>query len=212
MPTLWHYIDRCPFERECMANHTSLKKKKKVVFYGTSEEEAQEKCVQHLMNSSLHNKTHQVAWEKTRKMPMKTYEEPTDEEASDEEKAEVKEEKADSWSGGDSGDSEGGSDHERPWKRRHLAMPNTASDSKDPLVEEMTNNIFGKVSSMLSTSHGRSSSSDSSVRGLRAAMQHIKDAEDAATKAQAIAANATQAFGEVAKQLNRAFTSLDALV
>ena len=70
---------------------------------------------------------------------------------------------------------------------------------------------------LVETQLGRPSSAPSLARGeggkaVRAAKQHIADAETAARKAQTIAATAAQAFGEVAQQLNRAHTSLDGLV
>jgi hypothetical protein len=63
MPTKWYYISGCPFEGECGAKRTTDVKKKRLSFYGSTEEEAQEKCVNHLVLSSLQNKSKRVVWE-----------------------------------------------------------------------------------------------------------------------------------------------------
>ena len=52
----------------------------KISFYGSTVEDAQEKCRNHLMLSSLHMKSKRVAWEATLDQEVHTYEEDTDDE------------------------------------------------------------------------------------------------------------------------------------
>jgi len=63
MPTTRYYISGCPFDGECGAKRTTDVKKKRLSSYGCIEEPSQEKCVNHLVLSSLQNKSKRVAWE-----------------------------------------------------------------------------------------------------------------------------------------------------
>lgn len=201
MPTEWHYIDKCPLEKECVCQKTTGKKKK-ICFYGRTPEDAQQQCVTHLMTSHLHNKSKRIAWEAALDMEVKVYEEPSDEEG---DTSALKFEAEDD-------------DGEPRHKRTRLSLPSSATGAEpDPLVADLSNQICGMVSAKFAQ-QGRPSSSPmlpvarEAQKAVRAAKQHIADAETAARKAQNIAASAEQAFGDVARELHRAYTSLDGLV
>ena len=77
---VWHYIDGCPFPEQCRKNKTTTIAKS-MKFAGLSQDHAVEKCVYHLVNSSLHNMSRVDAIKAARGMDFYTYEEPTDDEA-----------------------------------------------------------------------------------------------------------------------------------
>ena len=203
MPKEWHYIDKCPCEKECLSQKTT-QKKKRICFYGETPDAAQQKCVQHLMTCHLHNKGKRAAWEAALEMEVKVYEEPSDAEG---DASALTEEAYD--------DDDDGDESPRN-KRIRLALPSSAKDEpSDPLVADISKKICGMVTANFA--QGRPSTSASLVaregqKAVRAAKQHIADAEKAARKAQDIAANAERAFGDVALELQRAYTSLDGLV
>ena len=74
--------------------------------------------------------------------------------------------------------------------------------SRDPLIEDVAN----KVEIFMAE---RRNASSSFTDAAQAATRHIKDAEEAAYKAQDIAMKAAMAFGDVAKKLGRARDSLE---
>ena len=185
MPKEWHLIEGCPFEEECMGEERAFKRKK-MTFFGDSAADARCKCVHHLMYSSLHNKSKQVAWEATLEKETKILTEPWDEE-SEPPTAELPDD----------------DDDERPSNNRpRRALANTADNEPDPLVADLSRQIFA----MINANFGFSSVPHLGRPTVLAAKQHIADAENSARKAQDIAANAERAFEEVALELQRAHT------
>ena len=79
---LWCYIDGCPFPQQCGKNKTTTFPRS-MKFAGSSMDGAVEKCVYHLMSSSLHTMSKADATRAAREMELHTYEEPTEDEAED---------------------------------------------------------------------------------------------------------------------------------
>ena len=77
---VWHYIDGCLLPQQCGKNKTTTIATS-MKFAGLSQDHAVEKCVYHLVNSSLHNMSRVDAIKAARGMDFYTYEEPTDDEA-----------------------------------------------------------------------------------------------------------------------------------
>jgi hypothetical protein len=200
---LWHYIDGCPFPQQCGKNKTTAFPKS-MKFAGLSMDLAVEKCVYHLMSSSLHSMSKVDATRAAREMEFHTYEEPTDDEAEDADDTLSLDVRPQSPPRG------------RVTRHGHGVGPRTKRARKeldhdegapDPLVKGISDQVSALVAKNLSASS--SSSSDSAAR--REAKKCIADAEDAARKAPAIAMSAAQAFGDVAKKLNRAWHSMGSL-
>ena len=197
MPIEWRYIDGCPFAAECSSKLTR-KKAKKLSFSGRTPEEAQEKCANHLMLSSLHLKSKRVAWETARAQEINVFEQDTDDDEPDDVKVEECE------------------DPRMP-KRPRLAGGGDDEDAaaSDPLVAELSSQVSKLVGKNLAAASSAAASSAPTRkatvpwRSLRAIKETVSDAEQAARKAQDIAMKAAQAFGEVAAKLNRDYHILD---
>ena len=210
MPTVWFFIKGCPFPEEC-AVHKTNGVKKCLSWCGRTEQEAVDKCAGHLMNSVLHKKRKQVAYDAAWAAKMEDYEDDTDAEEGDEP---LKDE------GGAPGTPP------RPSKRARMAIDNGGGGNRppfefdgdaaprDPLVEELAARVERLVEA-----RGRPSSSSSvqivqahsvhHVQTVRDAKEKISDAEAACRKAQSFALSAAQAFGDVASKLNRAWQTLE---
>ena len=200
MPAVWHYIKGCPFPEQCGRNKTTTIAKS-MAFSGVTQDAAVEKCVYHLVNSSLHKMRRADAIDAARGMEFYTYEEPTDDEAEAEE-------------------AEGnplaqqprspprGVPRQRPAigpssKRARLELGDDAQSDGDPLVKDISDQVSELVAKNLTNL-----SSGFDAESKREARKCIADAEDAARKAQAIALSAAQAFGDVATKLSRAWHSM----
>ena len=179
MPTTWYYISGCPLLEECNANAKSGKKKS-LTFSALTVDDAVEKCAQHMIQSSLHNRSRSEAYDIAWSQNMNEHEEPTEDEM--EEPVPVT-------------------------KARRLAALETTETDPDPLVSDISVRVAALVNSDISSRGSRSSSSGLQTR--RGAKRNIADAEEATRKAQSIAISAAQAFGEVAAKLNRAHNMLD---
>ena len=194
---IWYYIDGCPLPAECCRRQTT-DKKKKLTFCGRTVRAAQTKCCNHLVGSDLHNKKRSKAWEIAEAQEIKTYEEETDDEA------------------------DGAEDVEDPPiaigahpndKRIRLAIEAPPEDDAgaedDPAGDPLIGDIADKVQIVMEQRRNASSSSSAMVPTIRASKNYIKDAEEAAYKAQDIAMKAAMAFGDVAQKLGRARDSLE---
>ena len=190
---LWHYIDGCPLPEQCRKNKTTTIAKS-VKLAGLSMDHAVEKCVYHLMNSSLHTMSRLDAIRAARGMDFHIYEEPTDDEAEDDkDKAEE--------------------DIEQRSPPRDRAAPSTnrareVEQEEEFVPDPLVKGISDQASVLVAKSLATSSSASSDAESKREAKKCIADAEDAARMAQAIAQAAAQAFGDVAMELNRACHSM----
>jgi hypothetical protein len=207
---LWHYIQGCPFPAECGRNKTTPFAKS-MTFSGATQDAAVEKCVNHLVNSSLHKMRRADAIDAARRMEFHTYEEPTDDEAEENLEGNPLAQRPRSPPRGvlrqprsqpppaprsppPSGPSS---------KRARLELENDAQSDGDPLVKDISDQV-----SELVAKNFTNLSSGSDAESKREARKCIADAEDAARKAQAIAQSAAQAFADVANKLNRAWHSM----
>ena len=194
---VWYYIDGCPLPAECCKRQTT-DKKKKLTFCGRSVRAAQTKCCNHLVTSDLHNKKRSKAWEIAEAQEIKTYEEETDDEADGAEDVE------DLPIGANPND-----------KRIRLAIEAPPEDDAgaedDPAGDPLIGDLADKVQIVMEQRRNASSSSSAMVTSstIRASKNYIKDAEEAAYKAQDIAMKAAMAFGDVAQKLGRARDSLE---
>ena len=86
-----------------------------------------------------------------------------------------------------------------------------AEAEDDPAKDELIGDIADKVQIVMEQRRNASSSSSAMVTSstIRASKNYIKDAEEAAYKAQDIAMKAAMAFGDVAQKLGRARDSLE---
>ncbi len=189
---LWHYIDGCPFPQQCGKNKTTTFPKS-IKFAGLSMDPAVEKCVYHLMNSSLHTMSKADATRAAREMELHTYEEPTEDEAEDGDVALPLDVRPQSPPQGRVSKRRGDEVSPSP-KRARLELEHDEA-APDPLVKGISDQVSALVAKCLSLR----------TSGARVeARKCIADAEDAARKAQAIAMAAAQAFGDVATKLSRA--------
>ena len=202
---VWHYIQGCPFPAECGRKKTTPVAKN-MTFSGLTKEAAVEKCVHHLMSSSLHQMRKADAIEAAENMEMQTFEEDTDDESARNSDALAQRPRSPPV------------DRLRqprklpppapqpaePRQKRGRVLPlDDAELQEDPLVRDISDQVSQLVAKNLS-----SSSFDSGSDAKREARKCIADAEDAALKAQAIAQSAAQAFADVANKLNRAWHSM----
>ena len=193
---LWCYIDGCPFPQQCGKNKTTTFPRS-MKFAGSSMDLAAEKCVYHLVNSSLHTMSKADATKAAREMELHTYEEPTEDEAEDGDVAlsldvrpqlpprrRVSKRRGDEVSPSP--------------KRARLELEHDEA-APDPLVEGISDQVSALVAKCLSL---RTSGARLEARKC------IANAEDAAREAQAIAMAVAHAFDDVATQLNRAWHSM----
>jgi hypothetical protein len=202
---VWHYIQGCPFPAECGAKKTTVATKN-MTFSGLTKEAAVEKCVHHLVSSSLHQMRKADAIEAAENMEMQTFEEDTDDESA---------RNSDALAQRPRSPPVGGLRLPRklpppapqpaePRQKRGRVLPlDDAEPQEDPLVRDISDQVSQLVAQNLSNS-----SFDSGSEAKREARKCIADAEDAALKAQAIAQSAAQAFADVANKLNRAWHSM----
>jgi hypothetical protein len=212
---LWHYIQGCPFPAECGRNKTTPFAKS-MTFSGATQDAAVEKCVYHLVNSSLHKMRRADAIDAARRMEFHTYDEATDDEAA--ENLDALAQRPRSPPRGvlrqpRSQPPPAPQPSDPSSKRIRLQLENDAQSSDqvselegDPLVKDISNQVSELVAKNLSNLSNLSSGSDADSK--REARKCIADAEDAALKAQAIAQSAAQAFADVANKLNRAWHSM----
>ena len=202
---VWHYIQGCPFPAECGRKKTTPFAKN-MTFSGLTQEAAVEKCVHHLMSSSLHQMRRADAIAAAEGMEMQSFEEDTDDESA---------RNSDALAQRPRSPPVGGlrlprklpppaPQPDEPRQKRSRVLPlDDAELQEDPLVRDISDQVSQLVAKNLS-----SSSFDSGSDGKREARKCIADAEDAARKAQAIAQSAAQAFADVANKLNRAWHSM----